>query len=470
MGFSYQIHSAISTDTGRKRTHNEDFVAFFEPVDQEEIQASGCLYIVADGVGGAAKGERASRYATQKVLYEYYRNPQLKLAERLALAMKKAGNEINQYAQEAEPFGRMATTMVAAAIKNQVLTVANVGDSRAYIFRDGAIRQITQDHSYIGEMVRSGELSEDEAALAKGKNRITRSLGGEPDVKVDIFDDIRLQPGDKILLCSDGLTRYASKSDLAKILGSDDPEKNVHDFIAFANQSGGADNISAIVISINPDEAITDLGDQQIARGQTPEPVDWDTFETLPAVTYRPKLSLLNRIKREYLLVGLLSFTSLMLVGMCIWIGSLIINSPNNNKMIPQLTLTSDVDISIPIATSNQTIDATVIPTKHSTLDVVPSTTSDIVDPGEQTNVSVERTTCDYRTIDEDTISGIILLLDADVDMNEIHCSPFEANCGYDSNNSDLVPVGALLRVPNANLKNCIEHGNPVTENSSPDQ
>ncbi len=127
-----QINSALSTNKGKRRPHNEDYAAFFEPNDPQELQASGNIYIVADGVGGAEKGERASRYAVQKVLYEYYRYPNTNPAERLRSSMRQAGNEIYQFAVESAGLTRMATTMVVAVVRDQKLTVANVGDSRAY--------------------------------------------------------------------------------------------------------------------------------------------------------------------------------------------------------------------------------------------------------------------------------------------------------------------------------------------------
>lgn len=145
----FQIFSAPLSDPGRKRRNNEDWTAQFEPPTFEERLQSGCLYIVADGVGGAAKGERASQYAAQKVLYDYYHHLELPPAERLRMAMRQAGNEIYQYAEE-QGEGRMATTMVAAVILGDKLIVANVGDSRAYLYRDGTTHQITRDHSLVG--------------------------------------------------------------------------------------------------------------------------------------------------------------------------------------------------------------------------------------------------------------------------------------------------------------------------------
>lgn len=245
----FQIKSAALTHPGRKRSSNQDSVASFEPQDPLEIQASGNLYIVADGVGGAVKGEKASQYAAEKVRYEYYQFPDMHPGKRLEGTMRQVCREIYNHAQERES-GRMATTMVAAVIHNNLLTVANVGDSRAYLIRNGKIKQITIDHSLVGEMVRDGSMTEEEAFRSKMKNRITRSLGGDPDTHVDIFPDIPLQPGDKILLCSDGLTRYARPADLTAMSAQGAPDEVAGRMTDFANQSGGADNISTIFITV----------------------------------------------------------------------------------------------------------------------------------------------------------------------------------------------------------------------------
>ena len=242
-----QYCAAALTHPGKIRHNNQDFVAFFEPDGQDDLQASGRLYIVADGVGGASKGEQASQYAAQKVLYEYYRHPDIKINERLASVMRQAGNEIFKFAENSENFMRMGTTMVAAVIREDRLTIANVGDSRAYLIRDGTARQITRDHSFVGEMIRDGSMTEEEARHSKIKNRITRSLGGETDVIVDVFNEIQVQAGDKVLLCSDGFSNYVSREEIEELTSNGDPEEIASKMIDFANDRGGADNISVIV-------------------------------------------------------------------------------------------------------------------------------------------------------------------------------------------------------------------------------
>jgi PPM family protein phosphatase len=256
-------------DLGRSRKNNEDYVVWYEPDDPEEKEKSGSLYIIADGVGGAAKGERASESAATKVLYEYYQpeNLDLEPLDRLRLLMERANDEIYTYASDNHT--RMATTMVAAVVRGQLLHVANVGDSRAYLIRDGVVKQLNRDHSLVGELVENGEMTEEQAMASKIKNRLTRSLGGDPEVKVDVYKPIALKSGDQILLCSDGLTRYAAKPDLVKLMNQKgSPEEISKRLVGFANRQGGADNISVVVAEYLAGDALSTT--MKTPKGEVP--------------------------------------------------------------------------------------------------------------------------------------------------------------------------------------------------------
>lgn len=253
-----RVTSAALTHQGRERPNNEDFVAFHDPTSQVDLQSSGRLYIVADGVGGASLGERASQYAAQKVLQEYYLHPDIEPGERLTQFIRQAGNDIYEFAAKSSHLKRMATTIVAAVLRENELTVANVGDSRAYLIRGGKAVQITRDHSLVGEMMRNGFMSEEEAMQSKFKNRITRSVGGEKDVRVDIFADTNIKAGDKILLCSDGLTSYATRADLVGMASYGTPNDIASRMVDFANQKGGADNISVLLVAIQENASSDD--------------------------------------------------------------------------------------------------------------------------------------------------------------------------------------------------------------------
>jgi protein phosphatase len=273
-------HSAAQTHPGRKRPNNEDYITFFEPVDEKELRLSGCIYILADGVGGASLGEHASQFAAQKILYEYYQHPDISPAQRLKKIIRQAGNEIFDFAEGQDHFMRMATTIVVAVIRNEKLQIAHVGDSRAYLIRDGNVIQLTRDHSTVGELVRDGLLSEEESMHFNGRNLLSRSLGGQPDVQVDVTEEIWLSPGDKILLTSDGFSRYATREQINKLLTDESPDVVVNKLIDFANEKGGLDNISIILVNAIQKD---DIG-KTIPTGQKPVPVNWDSFPTEPSV------------------------------------------------------------------------------------------------------------------------------------------------------------------------------------------
>jgi len=277
----FQINSAIMTNQGQKRTNNEDYLSFYEPGDPKQIISDGNLYTVADGVGGEASGELASRYAAEKVVYDYFHNSQMPPHQRLETSMTEANQDIQQFTSSAS-LSRMATTLVAAVIRHNRLTVANVGDSRAYLIRDGQVQQITQDHNLVGEMERAGIISEQEAMDSNVKNRLMRSIGGHPDFKVDIFLELDLKPGDRILLCTDGLTRYATRTDIINLSNQGTPQEVVQRMIRFANDRGGADNISVVFIEIG--EPVRAMRPHE-PRGIIPAPTNLEALANSMSIT-----------------------------------------------------------------------------------------------------------------------------------------------------------------------------------------
>jgi serine/threonine protein phosphatase PrpC len=233
---------------GRKPRNNEDYVAFHVPSLEGERIAQGCLFIVADGVGGAEAGEYASQYAAEKVIYEYYSQTSIPIPDRLVTAIQMANREVFTHALDHSPDGGMATTLVAALLVHNQLYVANVGDSRAYLISQLGIKQISKDHNLVGEMVSQGVMTEEAARLTNTKNQLTRCIGAELDVKVDMFGPFPLQMGNRILLCSDGLTRYATEGDLMGLAGKGKLADDVIRMVSFAIENGGADNVSMILI------------------------------------------------------------------------------------------------------------------------------------------------------------------------------------------------------------------------------
>ncbi|MBI5953348.1 MAG: serine/threonine-protein phosphatase [Chloroflexi bacterium] len=349
---TFRVQSFSLTDKGR-RSNNEDFVALFEPSDTQERKASGCIYVVADGVGGAEIGERASKYAAEKVVYEYLNHPEIEPGKRLKQVMAQANRDIFDYADDKDI--RMATTMSVAVVFDNSLIVANVGDSRVYLIRGKDVRQVTRDHSLVGELVRGGSMTEAEAMKSKMKNRITRSIGGNEDVRVDVFDPIPLQPDDKIILCTDGLTRYAMKKDFLQLAVTDSAKKITTDLVAFAKKKGhgGADNISVITVIYEPS---TDL--ETVAR-HSPRPINPEQWEIMQTdLGFNSKKSL--RLKTW-------AFTSLFILGgfavLIMMINYLLppqvpaVSTSKNTAIPANYTATNEVPITLPQDTPTATQD-----------------------------------------------------------------------------------------------------------------
>jgi protein phosphatase len=248
------LHSAKS-DTGLKRPHNEDrFVA--DPLLG--------LYVVCDGMGGGNAGEIASTLAVEAIqahLAEAVRHTDLPLigpcdatvsapANRLASAIRTANDAIHRESWSRPDYAGMGTTVVAALLCEDVLTIAHVGDSRLYLVRNGTIQALTTDHSWIAEQVLKGLITEDEAKRSPRRNIVTKALGVESTVDVELTE-VPVKSGDMLLLCSDGLTRDVQANDIRQILsGSEDLPTMSDRLIAMANAAGGEDNTTVVIVAL----------------------------------------------------------------------------------------------------------------------------------------------------------------------------------------------------------------------------
>lgn len=258
------ISAVMQTDRGRVRDHNEDYVIRREPNSEEEEKALCWLYIVADGVGGADAGEVASEYASQQTIAHYTANfDDPHLGNRLVNAMQTANTDLRQLVAERNENKRMATTMVATAISDQIAYIANVGDSRGYHWRSNTLRQVTKDQSLVAKLVEEGAITEAEAANHPHRNVILYSIGSEKTPQIDLFE-VNLDPGDKILMCSDGLIRHVADQEISEILGSEDKDMAADHLIQLANERGGQDNISAAIIDFG--ELLADTTIEHSAR------------------------------------------------------------------------------------------------------------------------------------------------------------------------------------------------------------
>ena len=243
------LKSYAITDIGRKRQLNQDFIYLSET----PIGNLPNVFIVADGMGGHNAGDYASRCAVEIVVDEIGASFEKNPVRILGGAIEKANSVIRQKAQENMAFSGMGTTMVAATCLGRYLEVANVGDSRLYVVHDKIV-QITQDHSLVEEMVRMGGIDRESARNHPDKNIITRAIGAQDYVEADFFS-VELQPGDMVLLCSDGLTNMMDDEAIYRILTENGSLKDrVEKLVETANRNGGKDNISVIVIEPLADE------------------------------------------------------------------------------------------------------------------------------------------------------------------------------------------------------------------------
>ncbi len=239
------IEHSERSDTGQVRPANEDSFLVRLP-----------LFVVADGMGGANAGEVASRAAVET--FAEGLPPGEEIGTRLAEAVRAANRRINQESSEDVSRRGMGTTVTAALVGDDSVTLAHVGDSRAYLIRAGEIKQLTQDHTLVDELVRQGSLTEAEAAVHPQRSIITRALGPEPTVEVDV-ETHPLQPDDLLLLCSDGLTGMVAEQEMLAILeGSKSLAAGSRALIDAANAAGGRDNITVLLARVG--ESASRLG------------------------------------------------------------------------------------------------------------------------------------------------------------------------------------------------------------------
>jgi serine/threonine protein phosphatase PrpC len=251
-----QIVSGGVTNVGRVRTNNEDCFRIVEPLN---------LFVLSDGMGGEAHGEVASAMAVEAIVkhcQETENDPAMTIfadmpatwsekTKRLSSAVHLANKSIYDAAQ-ANPTRRgMGATVTAAWIDETRLSIAHVGDSRAYLLRNGNLQQLTSDHSLVAEQVRRGILTQAEAERSEMQSVLLRALGAHPEIEVD-SEEHTLFGNDVLLLCSDGLTRMVTEPEIAGTLQAEpDPAKASERLVQLANEQGGADNVTAVVVHID---------------------------------------------------------------------------------------------------------------------------------------------------------------------------------------------------------------------------
>jgi PPM family protein phosphatase len=285
------VHVFGRTDVGRMREHNEDaFVvadlsrnnATLQPeVRTHVVGDRGTLFMVADGMGGAAAGEIASAMAIEAVLRELaaaLSAPEPPTEDAFATAMKRATSaanaEIHMFAVEHPEFRGMGTTATVAGVLGDCVYLSQVGDSRAYLVRDGVAQQITKDQSLMQKLIEAGELTEEEAEQSERRNIILQALGPEANIKVDLTAQ-QLREGDTLVLCSDGLSGQVRSDEIARVVTEErDLTAACKRLIDRANENGGPDNITVIVARFEGDALRRPVADDNVGHRVFPLQVD----------------------------------------------------------------------------------------------------------------------------------------------------------------------------------------------------
>jgi serine/threonine protein phosphatase PrpC len=265
------VRIGVSTHPGRKRRHNEDTYVVEPP-----------LFAVADGMGGAKAGEVASGLAAGAL--KEGRSDDMSGEERVVDLIQEANRRVFRRASEDREASGMGTTMTVALVEPDRVIFGHVGDSRAYLIREGQIEQLTDDHSLVAELVRSGRLSPEEAESHPQRSVITRAVGTEADVDVDTFS-IRPEPGDLFLICSDGLTDMVDDETIIKAIEKhrENLDEAAKALVGAANRVGGEDNITVVFFEVREGERLEDTAVTAAAPAVDGE-VDDDTLSELDEV------------------------------------------------------------------------------------------------------------------------------------------------------------------------------------------
>jgi PPM family protein phosphatase len=246
----FEIAGAMLTDVGRIRKSNEDSVAFVIPSKNDPAASRGCLFLVADGMGGHAAGEVASALAVEVVRQVYF-SLEGPVAESLMSAFESANRAIFEHSQGNPECRGMGTTCTALAIQDGQLWLGHVGDSRAYLLRNGHLTQLTDDQTLHAQMIREGLMTEEESRTAEGGNVILQALGSGFDVVPAVWEKgIDLIEGDILVLCSDGLWNMVDDAAIAKIAARSAPQAACRHLVDAALVAGGYDNVSVGIFAL----------------------------------------------------------------------------------------------------------------------------------------------------------------------------------------------------------------------------
>lgn len=245
----YHLWVGARTDTGRVRANNQDAVGTWQDLPQTiPFAENGYLFAVADGVGGNEQGEVASALAIETLFHTYYGGDTTEIPTALKRSIRLANEAVYERGLSQSEERAMGTTLVAGVVRGTTVTIGNVGDSRAYLFRGRTqSTQISKDHSLVAEAVRAGQMTADQAKNSRQRNVITRALGQRQKVDVDIFE-VDLMADDVILLCSDGLHGIVEDAEMKQIVQALPPDQAANELIDLANNRNASDNVSAVIV------------------------------------------------------------------------------------------------------------------------------------------------------------------------------------------------------------------------------
>jgi protein phosphatase len=265
-----EVEVGAATDTGVVREQNEDAVARWDD-STPHLDTNGRLFALADGMGGHSRGEVASNEALRIIVERYYREPVSDITLALKQAIRAANEHLYLDGAAKGPEHLMGTTLVAGVVQRNLLTIANVGDSRAYIVRAKGITQITSDHSVVAEQVARGMLTAEEARTSRNRNVITRALGQQPRVEPDIFE-VPLLPADAIVLASDGLYHAFTEAELAQLAVQGSPAAAAAEMVRIASERESNDNASAVIIHFDRQPVTAAAGRNLFDTAELPTP------------------------------------------------------------------------------------------------------------------------------------------------------------------------------------------------------
>lgn len=251
--------TAGATDVGRRRSGNEDSYEIWVADEIGRDHVADTLLVVCDGMGGSNAGEVASRMAVEAVVRVFAEGEGNDPVATLTKAIETANAEVHEHSRSRADLSGMGTTCTAVALRGADLFVAHVGDSRAYRVRGGQLKQLTQDHSLVAQLVARGQITAADARTDPRRNVVTRSVGVGPEVEVDAIEiSDPMRPGDTIVICSDGLHGQVTDDEIAQIGSDESLDRACRDLIELANARGGPDNITVAMARLEGDASVSE--------------------------------------------------------------------------------------------------------------------------------------------------------------------------------------------------------------------